>query len=121
MSSVAAHDAIPAPEHPGTTRRTRRRSTLMRLLRRQPLGALGALILAVMTLAAIAAPYIAPHDPTTGDAAALYQPPSRVYWLGTDAYGRDMLSRLLYGARISLIIGFGASALGVFVGATMGV
>jgi peptide/nickel transport system permease protein len=121
MSSMAADTVIPAPEHPRATGRMRRRSALTRLLRRQPLGAFGALILVTMTVAAIAAPYIAPFDPTAADAAALYQPPSRTYWLGTDAYGRDMLSRLLYGARISLIIGFGASALGVFVGATMGI
>jgi len=119
MSSMAADRAIPTPEQPAG--KTRRRSALMRLLRRQPLGALGALILAMMMLAAITAPYIAPHDPAAGDAAALYQPPSRVYWLGTDAYGRDMLSRLIYGARISLVIGFGASALGVFIGATIGI
>jgi peptide/nickel transport system permease protein len=124
MSSVAGQMApagIPAPERPRQVERTRRSGTFVRLLRRQPLGALGFLILAVMTLAALGATYIAPFDPTVGDAAALYQPPNRVYWLGTDAYGRDMLSRLLYGARISLVIGFGASALGVLVGATIGI
>ena len=74
-----------------------------------------------MALAAIGAPYIAPFDPTVGDSNALFQPPSATYWLGTDGFGRDMLSRLIYGARISLIVGLGASLLGVSVGATLGI
>jgi peptide/nickel transport system permease protein len=118
MSGISAHIARAVPETP---EQPVRRSALMRLVRRQPLGAAGALVLMITALAAIAAPYISPYDPAAGDAAALYQPPSRMYWLGTDAYGRDILSRLLYGARISLIIGFGASALGVVVGAAIGI
>jgi peptide/nickel transport system permease protein len=94
---------------------------LVRMMRQQPLGTLGAFVLAVAVLAAIFAPYIAPYDPTTGDPAALYQPPSAAYWLGTDAFGRDILSRLIYGARVSLIIGFGASMLGVIVGSAIGI
>ena len=104
-----------APRRPGPWRR------LFRVMRSQPLGTLGAFVLAVVILAAIFAPYIAPYDPTHGDAAALYHPPSAKYWLGTDAFGRDILSRLIYGARVSLIIGFGASVLGVVVGAAVGI
>jgi peptide/nickel transport system permease protein len=91
------------------------------IIRRQPLGTIGAVILLVMTIAAIGAPYIAPYDPTVGNPAALYQPPSAAYWLGTDAFGRDTLSRLLYGARVSLMIGFGASASGVIIGTVIGI
>jgi peptide/nickel transport system permease protein len=90
-------------------------------MRQQPLGTLGAFVLAVAVLAAIFAPYIAPYDPTAGNPAMLYQPPSAAYWLGTDAFGRDILSRLIYGARVSLVIGFGASLLGVIVGSAIGI
>jgi peptide/nickel transport system permease protein len=55
-----------------------------------------------------------------GNSNALFQPPSAEHWLGTDAFGRDTLSRLIYGARISLLVGFGASALGVLVGTAFG-
>ena len=95
--------------------------TLRRNMRRQPLGTFGFVVLAIMTIAAIGAPYIAPFDPTVGDSAALFQPPGPVYWLGTDGFGRDILSRLIYGARISLMVGAGASLLGVSVGATLGI
>jgi peptide/nickel transport system permease protein len=95
--------------------------TLRRNMRRQPLGTFGFVVLAIMTVAAIGAPFIAPFDPTVGDSAALFQPPGPVYWLGTDGFGRDILSRLIYGARISLMVGAGASLLGVSVGATLGI
>lgn len=99
----------------------KRGQRLVRLMRRQPLGTFGAVVLSVAVLAAIFAPYIAPYDPTVGDPAMLYQPPSAAYWLGTDAFGRDILSRLIYGARVSLVIGFGASLLGVIVGTVIGI
>jgi peptide/nickel transport system permease protein len=92
-----------------------------RLVRGQPLGAMSALVLFIIVLAAIFAPYIAPYDPTAGNSAALYVPPSGKYWLGTDAFGRDILSRLIYGARVSLVIGFGASIIGVVIGTAIGV
>jgi peptide/nickel transport system permease protein len=98
-----------------------RGTRLIRLMLRQPLGTVGAVVLLIMVLAAIFAPYLALYNPTTGDPAALYKPPSAMYWLGTDAFGRDILSRLIYGARISLIVGFGASLLGVVAGTAIGV
>jgi len=107
----------PAIAPPQPTRGAR----MLRLMLRQPLGTLGVIVLVVMLLAAIFAPYLAPYDPTAGDPAALYKPPSALYWLGTDAFGRDILSRLIFGARISLIVGFGASILGVVVGTAIGV
>lgn len=103
---------------PAAPRRGRR---LLRLIAQQPLGAFGAVVLLVVALAAIFAPYIAPYDPTTGDPAMLNKPPSAAFWLGTDGFGRDILSRLIYGARISLVIGFGASLLGVVIGAILGI
>ena len=94
---------------------------LRRMVREQPLGAAGAVVLLIMTLAAIGAPLIAPFDPTQGDAAALNSAPNAINWLGTDAFGRDNLSRLIYGARISLLVGLGASLLGVTIGAALGI
>lgn len=95
-------------------------SRLGRMTRAQPLGAVGAVILLTMVVIAVAAPVVAPFDPTLGDPAALYAPPGPPYWLGTDAFGRDIASRLIYGARVSLLIGLGTSLLGVAVGAALG-
>jgi peptide/nickel transport system permease protein len=124
--SQAATDIVataphPAPEPYRAPEQAAGRSALVRIVRQQALGTFGAVVLVTMALAAIAAPYISPYDPTAGDATELYKPPSAAYWLGTDAYGRDILSRLLAGARVSLVIGFGASALGVIVGAAIGI
>ncbi|MEO3388765.1 ABC transporter permease [Mesorhizobium sp. CAU 1741] len=98
-----------------------RTQKLGRLVLDYPLGAFGAVVLLIMVLAAIFAPLIAPYDPTVGDSTALFQPPSAQYLLGTDAFGRDILSRLIYGARISLMVGFGASTGGIVIGTTIGV
>ena len=61
------------------------------------------IVLAVVTLAAIFAPWIAPYDPDTPDFTAFYAPPSPAHWLGTDALGRDILSRIIYGGRTALL------------------
>ncbi len=98
-----------------------RMRSLKRMVREQPLGALGALVLLVMAILAIGAPFFAPFDPAQGDATALNSPPGAQYWLGTDAFGRDNLSRLIFGARISLLVGVGASLLGVVTGAALGI
>ena len=95
--------------------------SLRRMVREQPLGTAGAVVLLIMVLAAIGAPVIAPFDPTQGDASALNSAPNAINWLGTDAFGRDNLSRLIYGARISLLVGVGASLLGVSIGAALGI
>ncbi len=110
-----AEAAEEAPPRPGRLKR------LARAARQQPLGAAGAVVLFGMTVLAIFASWLAPYDPIQGDPTALYVPPSAQYWLGTDAFGRDMLSRLIHGARVSLLVGFGASTLGVGIGATLGI
>lgn len=92
-----------------------------RVARQEPFGVAGGLILLVMVVLAAGAPYFAPLDPAASDSAALYSRPTSVYWLGTDAFGRDILSRLIYGARVSLLVGLGASLLGVVVGAALGI
>jgi peptide/nickel transport system permease protein len=88
---------------------------------RRPLGAIGAAIIVLMLLVAILAPLIARYDPVVNDFGAMLAPPSRAHWLGTDAFGRDVLSRLIYGSRTALLVGFGASVLGATLGAVLGV
>lgn len=89
--------------------------------RREPLGVAGAVLLVAMVAVALAAPVLAPHNPARADASTLYAAPSSKYLLGTDAYGRDILSRLIYGSRVSLLVGLGASLVGVLVGAGLGI
>ena len=80
----------------------------------------GAVLLALLALAAVAAPWLAPHDPLQVNLPAALLPPSASYPLGTDQLGRDVLSRLLYGARISLTVGFIAVGIAVLVGSAVG-
>jgi peptide/nickel transport system permease protein len=80
----------------------------------------GLAILVFVTLAAVFAPLIAPYDPLEQNILDRLQPPSAQHLLGADYFGRDTLSRLLYGARVSLIIGAGATLLAMIVGAAIG-
>ena len=88
---------------------------------RRPLGAIGAAIIVAMVLLAFLAPLIARYDPVANDFGAMLAPPSNAHWLGTDAFGRDVLSRLIYGSRTALLVGFGSSVLGATLGAVLGV
>ncbi len=93
----------------------------LRFARRRPLGAAGALIIIIMALTAIFAGLIAPYDPLINDYAAMLQAPSRAHWFGTDAFGRDVLSRIIYGSRTALWVGFSSSFMGASLGAILGV
>lgn len=75
------------------------------------------IILVVMTLIS---PWIVPHNPMTMDALQRLKPPSETYALGTDGYGRDLLSRVLMGGRVSLLIGIGAAIVSIFLGLVIG-
>jgi peptide/nickel transport system permease protein len=75
----------------------------------------------LVALAALFAPVLAPHDPLEQDILAKLRPPTADHLLGTDSFGRDILSRLLYGARISLLIGFTATLIAMAVGSSIGV
>ncbi len=92
-----------------------------RFVRRFPLGAAAAAFLALLGLAAVFAPFLAPYDPLANDYTAMFAPPSARHWLGTDSFGRDVLSRILFGARTALLVGFSASFLGATLGAVVGV
>lgn len=82
---------------------------------------IGLILLAMVVLAAVFAPWISPHDPIQQNIAYRLDPPSAQYWLGTDSYGRDVLSRLIYGARISLLVGFLAVLIAMVAGSSLGI
>jgi peptide/nickel transport system permease protein len=88
--------------------------------RRYPLGAIGALIVTLFVLTAVFADVIAPVDPTATNSKFSLAPPSAMYWLGADFMGRDMYSRIVHGARISLAVGAGAMGLGALIGISIG-
>lgn len=94
---------------------------LFRLVRRYPMGALGGAILLAMILTAIFAPWLAPHDPQQTSVEMQYARPGQGLILGGDHLGRDVLSRLIYGARISLSVGLLSVGIGVTAGALLGV
>ena len=89
--------------------------------RTQTLGAIGAGIILLMLVVGALAPLLAPYNPVANSFSSMLSPPSMQHWLGTDAFGRDVLSRLIYGSRTALLVGFGASVLGATLGAVIGV
>jgi peptide/nickel transport system permease protein len=101
----------------------RQRSAVADFCRQQPLGAVSFLIIFAMMFAGIFSPWVAPYDPLaiSLDPADSLQPPSMAHWFGTDAYGRDVLSRIIYGARTAMVIGFTSSFVGSTLGAILGV
>jgi peptide/nickel transport system permease protein len=96
------------------------RSQLVFTARRYPLGAIGAVIVLTFVFTAVFANFIAPFDPTSTDAKASLARPGGVFWLGADFMGRDMFSRIVYGARISLAVGLGATLMGGILGVSIG-
>ena len=94
---------------------------VLKFARTKPLGAGGALIILAMIFVAIFAKTLAPYDPYWGDYAAQFVRPGAEHWFGTDEFGRDILSRIMYGARIALFVGFVASFAGCTLGALLGV
>jgi len=90
-------------------------------LRRNRLSWVGAGLLILIVAAAIFAPLVAPYDPLKQNILYRLSPPSAEFWLGTDSYGRDVLSRLLYGARISLSISFLSVLIAMVVGSALGI
>jgi peptide/nickel transport system permease protein len=118
---MAGETAVAQNSIPGTAVFHRWVGACLRFTRARPLGAAGAAIIIVMLLAAALADLIAPYDPLTTDYAAMLQAPSSAHWFGTDSYGRDVLSRLIYGSRTALFVGFCASFWGATLGAIIGV
>jgi peptide/nickel transport system permease protein len=95
-------------------------SMAYRRLLRSPGALVGAALVLMFLLIAVAAPVFAPHDYQAADFSKVRQPPSTEHWLGTDELGRDLYSRLLYGARLSLLIGIISVGIGVLIGVPLG-
>lgn len=95
-------------------------SGLLFQIRRHPLGAFGALVVLVFVLAAAFAPWLSPYDPLATNPAASLAAPGSVHALGADFMGRDMYSRIIYGARISLAVGLASTFLGCLFGVALG-
>ncbi len=101
--------------------RSRWIGAVLAFIRERPLGAVGGAIILAMAVVAATAGLLAPYDPLETDYAAMLAAPDAGHWLGTDAYGRDVLSRIIYGSRTALMVGLGASAIGATLGAVIGV
>ena len=94
---------------------------VLQFCRQRPLGAIGAGIILIMAFLAATANIIAPYDPLETDYGAMLAAPNSAHWLGTDAFGRDVLSRIIYGSRTALTVGLGASLIGATLGSLIGV
>lgn len=120
MRSAPASDrSLPRPaaapvETPALRLRPRRRLVLTRS------GAFGLAVVALVVAAAVLAPVLAPYGPVDSDLGRSLQPPSRQHWFGTDQLGRDLYTRILYGARVSLVIGLATVGVAGAVGLALG-
>lgn len=115
--STAAHSAQGSPAKPAAAVKPK---TLLSLLLHNRLAALGLTFILIWTVVAIIAPWLAPHDPYVTDMANKLQAPSGDHWFGTDNFGRDILSRVLYGARISIWTGLIAVSISFVIGVPLG-
>ena len=113
--TIATPDIVAVPAA------TRPRGAIAEFVRQQPLGTVSFFIIVAMMFAGIFSELVAPYDPLTIDFASILGPPSWDHWCGTDAYGRDICSRLIYGSRTALVIGFTSSFVGSSIGAILGI
>jgi peptide/nickel transport system permease protein len=111
-----AIETLPEPSIPVTTPFRPR----LGFLTSTPIIAVATVLLGLIVLMAIAAPLLAPHDPLLLAPAQRLKPSTALHWLGTDGYGRDVLSRIIYGGRISLVIGIGAAIFSIGIGLVIG-
>ena len=113
MASVS-HPAVPVADQ--AMRRSSKRAVVRHFVVQNPLGAAGGLVVVVMALMAVFAELVTTYDPTANNFGEMLAPPSADHLLGTDQFGRDLYTRIVYGARTALLVGF----VSAFVGATMG-
>lgn len=118
---MAVRPADALSEVPEVVERGRWRRAVRDFIRRRPLGAIGAAIVVLNLVVALGADVLAPYDPLGTDYAAMLARPSASHWLGTDAFGRDVLSRLIYGSRTAMLVGFACAFFGATLGAIIGV
>jgi peptide/nickel transport system permease protein len=93
---------------------------VLRFCRKKPLGAAGGVLMLIMVLTAVFADQLQTYDPIATDAAQTLGPPSPQHWLGSDHLGRDIYSRIVHGARVSLIVGLASTLLGSVMGGVFG-
>ena len=96
------------------------RSGLGAFVRRHPTVAIGGALLLAIVLASIAAPWLATVDPISIDPSHRLRSPSAEHWFGTDRFGRDLYSRVIYGGRVSLVVGLSVAALATLIGLAIG-
>ena len=124
LSTPASDTNLPADAALGVPRAAVRGSSLWRdawrRLLRNKLAVAGGVVIVLLCLTAIFADFLAPQSYTRANFGRLYEPPSREYPLGTDQLGRDVLSRLIYGARVSMLVGLGAQIIIVLIGVPIG-
>ncbi|MBU2289430.1 MAG: ABC transporter permease, partial [Gammaproteobacteria bacterium] len=114
---------VPAPEIPATPPGTAEAPFVLprfRWLRKNPTLIVGALLLVAVALLSLGAPWVATADPQDMDVLARMQPPSEAHWFGTDALGRDVFSRTVWGGRISIIVGLSVGILATAIGVVIG-
>jgi peptide/nickel transport system permease protein len=115
MTQPAAPAAEPLPPRRSPL------SALWQFCRQNPLGAAGGLVVLAMLAMAALADVVTVYSPTRNNFGAMLEPPSADYWLGTDQFGRDLYTRIVYGARTALLVGFVSAFVGATVGLILGV
>jgi peptide/nickel transport system permease protein len=110
-----------APTLPASRAAFKPRGVIADFIRQQPLGSVSFVVIFVMMFAGVFSELVAPYDPLAIDFGSILGAPSWEHWMGTDAYGRDIFSRIIYGSRTALVIGFASSFLGATLGAILGV
>lgn len=113
--------SIASPALPVPASEIRQPNLYLDFCRQQPLGAISLVVICAMMFAGIFSELVSPYDPLTIDFASLLSAPSWEHWCGTDAFGRDICSRLIYGSRTALVIGFTSSFAGSSLGAILGI
>ena len=111
-------DAVIAPVEPTKTRSEL--ASLLGAVLRHRLAVVGLAIIVLLSLMAVLAPWLAPYDPYDQDLYAVLSPSTMAHWLGTDNLGRDVLSRVIYGARVSLLVGIVSTLLSSVIGGALG-
>src|SRR5712691_901613 len=119
--TVVADAALPAGQSAvGRPARASMPTALGRFCRKKPLGAAGGLLMLLMVFTAVCAGPLSTHDPISTDAGHTLAPPSSRHWLGSDHLGRDIYSRIVHGARVSLIVGVVSTLMGSVLGGIIG-
>jgi len=96
------------------------RSDFWRRFLENRMAVAGSVVVLALFVVSLFAPWLAPYDPSAIDLEKVLMPPSGDHWLGTDPLGRDVLSRMIWGARISLKVGFVATGIAILIGAVLG-